>query len=238
VGPCVPAFGGCDDVLCAAGVPDIVPKSKLSVLGAAGIGGACSVNGMFGMLGRRLSRGIPSCDRSSLLGRLRLGSKGPLFSVFMRFMTFSPALLVGLLGSGKNGSIGFPPCREPAREEPRSLGELRPLLEPGRLPGGSPNGKAGKAQSKPADSSGLGGLGSHNRGIGPVVTLRCGGGGRPPKLLPDLELAAGEMGDSGRGRGARNGRFAASELICGGGARILEEGGAEFEPAVGALGLV
>ena len=39
------------------------------------------------------------CARSSLLGRRRLGSNGPFLSVFILFITFSPALLIGLLGS-------------------------------------------------------------------------------------------------------------------------------------------
>jgi hypothetical protein len=51
--------------------------------------------------------------------------------------------------------------------------------------------------------------------------LRSGGGGLlPPLLLVDLTLKAGDMGESDRGGlGARNGRFAASGLIRGGGAR-------------------
>lgn len=178
------------------------------------------------MLGRRrLSSGCATCSTcSSLLGRLDAGSKSPLFKVFIRLMTFSPALLTGLLGSAFKTSGNFSSCREPARDEPRSLGVCRPLLEPGRLPAPSPNGNGGKAQSRFAEYSGLGGRGSHSRGIGLVILL-SGAVGRPPLLLPDLELAAGEIGDSGLGNGARKGLFAASGLIFGKGARgILDAG--------------
>ena len=81
------------------------------------------------------------------------------------------------------------------RDPPRSLGVLRPLAVPGRLVGVALVGKGGNAQSKFADSSGLGGLGSHRRGIG-LVMLRRGGRGFDPKLLPERELSAGEIGVS------------------------------------------
>ena len=68
------------------------------------------------------------------------------------------------------------------------------MLVPGRLVLAAV-GKGGKAQSRFAESSGLGGLGSHKRGIG-VVILRSGGGGFDPKLLPERELRAGEIGVS------------------------------------------
>ncbi len=114
----------------------------------------------------------------------------------------------GLRDSVLNMSGSWLSCLEPARDDPRSLGVLLPVLEPGRLPTGSPNGKGGKAQSRFADSSGLGGRGSQSLGIGLVIDLR-GGGGLPLKLLPDLLLAAGEIGDSDLAIGAKNGRFAA-----------------------------
>ena len=153
--------------------------------------------------------------------------------MFILLSRFSFPLLAGLSAIETSGNL--PSCRDSAREEPRSLGVFRPLLDPGRLPGVlSPKGNGGKAQSRFADSSGLGGRGSHSRGAG-IVTLRCGADGRPLRLLPDLELAAGDMGDAGRGRGARKGLLAASGLICGKGARgILDDGGA-LDPSVGAL---
>lgn len=58
------------------------------------------------------------------------------------------------------------------------------------------------------------------------------GGGRAPKLLPDLELSAGEIGDSGRAIGARKGLLAVSGFMRGGAGRGAR--GAWLEPSVGA----
>lgn len=195
--------------------------------GTGGIAGISTFPGL-AILGRLLSNG-PVFDCA--------GSKGPLFIVFMRLSTFSlPLLPTGLLGSDIEVSANLPSDLESAREEPRSLpGVFRPLLDPGRLPGAlSPKGNGGKAQSRFAESSGLGGRGSHSRGMG-VVMLLCGADGRPLMLLPDLELGTGDMGDAGRGRGARKGLFAASGLICGSGARGILEDGGTLDPSVGAL---
>jgi hypothetical protein len=103
----------------------------------------------------------------------------------------------GLLGSVLDNSPSLFPCRELEREVPRSLplGVFLPLLVDGRLLVGAATGNGGNAQSKLADSSGLGGRGSHRRGIG-LVILRKGGGALFERLLPDRELAAGEIGVS------------------------------------------
>jgi hypothetical protein len=99
----------------------------------------------------------------------------------------------------RSASLG--PCRELEREGPHSLPvgvflPLLPLLVDGRLLLDSNGvGKGGNAQSKLAESSGLGGRGSNMRGLG-LVMLRIGGGGLLDKLLPDRELLAGEIGVS------------------------------------------
>lgn len=107
-------------------------------------------------------------------------------------MTFSPPLLTGLFGS-KLYRSGL----DPVREDDRSLfGVLRPLLVDGLLPVvGTGGGNGGNAQSKFAESSGLGGLWSRMRGIG-LVMLLSGGGGFDPILLPERTLDTGEIGVS------------------------------------------
>lgn len=176
--------------------------------------------------------GVCSC-RSSLLGLRLLASNGPLLSVFMRSITFSPPFVLGLFGSkSKPLSAGhLPSCLDaPPRDGARLLTDIfLPLLVPGRLLVLAV-GKGGNAQSRLAESSGLGGRGSKIRGAG-LVMLRKGGG-LGPTLLPDRLLNAGEMGDSGRWIGARNGRLAVSGLIRGGAGRGAL--GASFEPKVGA----
>jgi hypothetical protein len=200
---------------------------------------------MLDRLGRRLSKGGGTVPWS--LGRRLLPSKGPVFNVFILFMTFSPALLLtdGLLGSDIHGNRSDPillSCRELPREGALSLGVgvFLPFAVPGLLP--LPLlfgvGNAGKAQSKPADSSGLGGLGSNRRGAG-LVMLRIGGGGRLPLLLPDRTLTAGDKGDCDPGgRGARKGWFATSALIRGGAVREGFGAGIWREVMVGARTLV
>ena len=222
----MPALGASMDGSDASLEFDSVWKSggswKESAMEVEGRGGGPSDKESSGELGRRRSNGFcSSCCLSSLLGRLRVGSKGPLLRVFMRVMTFSPALLMGPLGSMSGKSGGLESSREVARDDERSLpvGVLRPLLVDGRLPPLlSENGKGGNAQSRFAESSGLGGRGSHRRGIG-LVILRIGGGGLPPKLLPERELVAGDIGVSERGAGAKNGILATSALIRGGAGR-------------------
>jgi hypothetical protein len=119
-------------------------------------------------------------------------------------------------------SIGhFPSTREPARDADRSLpvGVLRPLLVEGLLPLLLGVGKKGKAQSKFADSSGLGGLRSHNRGAEFVATGSIEG--LLELLLLECMLAAGDNGACMKGGiGARKGWFAMLALIRGGGGRI------------------
>ena len=110
---------------------------------------------------------------------------------------FIGGLANGLLGSVLDRSASLWPCRELEREGPRSLpfGVFLPLLVDGRRLLGADVGNGGNAQSKLADSSGLGGRGSQRRGFG-LVILRKGGGGLFERLLPDRELAAGEIGVS------------------------------------------
>lgn len=124
-----------------------------------------------------------------------------------------------------NGSLGIGvrllSCLELPRECALSLGVgvFLPLEVPGLLSlPVLPGANGGNAQSRFADISGLGGLGSKMRGAGLVMLLV--GGGRLPWLLPDRTLIAGDSGESERGGlGARNGVFAASGLIRGGGGR-------------------
>lgn len=174
-----------------------------------------------------------SC-RSSLLGLLLLASKGPLFKVFIRSITFSPPFGLGLFGSKSSLSAGhLPSCRDPPPlDGARSLfGVFPPLLVEGLLLVVLDVGNGGNAQSRLAESSGLGGRGSNIRGAG-FVALREGAG-LDPKPLPDFELRAGDMGDSGRVIGARNGLLAVSGLIRGGAGRGCL--GGSLDPRVGAL---
>lgn len=216
-------------------------------MGSDGMGGRSLPNLILERLGRRLSKG----DCAALPWSpsfLRLVSNGPFFSVSMRPMTFSLPLAIGLIGSAGNGSLGAKgtlatPSREPTIEGALSLnvGVALPEGVPGRLPlpalAGPGNG--GKAQSNEAESSGLGGRGSNSRGAG-LVALRMGGGRLPPLLLAaDRALGAGERGESDRGgRGAKNGVFAASGLIRGGGGRTGFGAGIWLEVSVGARILV
>lgn len=177
---------------------------------------------------------------SSLLGFLLLASKGPLLSVFILSITFSPPLVLGLFGPRSSSSLSaghLPSNLEPSpREGARSvLGVFRPLLVDGLLLEVLEAGNGGNAQSKFAESSGLGGRGSKIRAPPGLVALREGGG-RPPKLLPDRELRAGDIGDSGRAIGARNGLLAVSGLIRGGAGRGAL--GACPDPSVGVRILV
>jgi hypothetical protein len=180
-------------------------------MGSSGMGGGSLLSLMLDKLGRRLSNGGGTVSWS--LGRRLLPSKGPVFKVFILFMTFSPALLLteGLLGSDIQGNLSAPillSCRELPRDGALSpsVGVFLPFAVPGRLPLPllTDVGKDGNAQSKPADNSGLGGLGSYRRGFGLVMLLI--GGGLLPLLLPDRTLIAGDNGDCDPGgRGARKG---------------------------------
>lgn len=203
--------------------------------GSSGIAGAPRLKLILDMLGRRCC-GSCSCT----LGFRRDPSKGPLFMLSNLCIIFPPLLLIGLFGSKLihgflSGSMLS--CREAAREGALSLpfGVFRPSLVPGLLP--LPvllgRGKAGNAQSRFEDNSGLGGRMFRIRGIG-LVMLRSAGG-LLPLLLPDCTLTAGDRGESDRGGlGARKGLFAASGLIFGG--AVLEGFGAGLwaEVTVGA----
>ena len=78
-------------------------------------------------------------------------------------------------------------------------------------------GNGGKAQSRFAEYSGLGGGRSNKRGTG-AVALRNGGPLLPLPLLECL-LDLGEAGDCGRGNGPMNGSFATAVFSCGGAVR-------------------
>ena len=155
-----------------------------SIFDNGGRGGGSSARSP-GELGRLRSSGMGGCSLLSLLGRLLRDSGVTLLKAF-----------IGGFPSGLLGSKVCP-CRELERDGPRSppFGVFLPLLVDGRRLFEAGMGKGGKAQSKFAESSGLGGRGSHRRGIG-LVILRNGGAGLFERLLPERELAAGEMGSS------------------------------------------
>lgn len=151
---------------------------------------------------------------SSLLDRLELESDVPLLLVLLLCTEFSRSFAC-------RGSKLLPFREERLADDP--------FLEDGV---GGATGKGGNAQSMLPVSSGLGGLGSNNGGLG-FVALR-GFFVRLPLLLlpPDRTLEAGERGVCVVG--PRKGWFAAAELILG------REGRGAFcvEPVVGARGLV
>lgn len=161
---------------------------------------------------------------------------------FSLFNTFSPALLFGLARPESVCSRSEAPGRS-GRELPldgaRSLpvGVLRPPSwgAEGLRPEVAAVGKGGKAQSRLADSSGLGGRGSKSRGA--VLVMLRGNAGFP-LLPPDCELGTGEIGDANVGCSGRNDLLAASGLILGRtvGDRLPLE--LLVEPTVGALVLV
>lgn len=118
----------------------------------------------------RLDPSLPSAW--SPLSRVR-DVNGPLLSVLSFRMILWPPLNRGSFGSRSDGTgsaFWTWSNREPPLEGARSLpvGVLRPLLGvEGRLPEAVGNG--GKAQSRFADNSGLGGRGSYSRGAGAVM---------------------------------------------------------------------
>lgn len=182
--------------------------------------------GLLGTLGRRRrSSGKGSCCENllSLLPRRSVEFEGALVIVCIRLITTSPLLTTGLWASlSLSLSLSFPSRRELAGEVPRSL----PFREPGLLPDAKgAEMKGGKAQSRFADNSSLGGLGMKIRGIG-LVWLRIGGGGLPGTLLfvKGMRLE-GDRGEAGLAACPMKGLFAASGLMRGGGARPALGGG-------------
>lgn len=149
---------------------------ELMLKGLGALGMENSSSGESGVL-CGLGRADAFDDLSSLLGRLDPLSNGPLRTLLKLFFLDPPGALIGLRGSSVWMS-GLEPLRE---EDWLAFEAFRLLI--------LAVGNGGNAQSRFAESSGLGGR-SQRRGIG-LVILRFGGALLPP-LLAERILDAGD----------------------------------------------